>query len=287
MNKKNLIILLAMVSLRAYSQSDEDIFSFNYTLAPTGNDAIDFHKTDFKLNIPLKLEKGILKNSVKLNYYQFDFRDINFNTEELEHIYNLSYDLSYNHLINNKWKLNTTIGVSIASNFASNLSSSDIFFNGSLAFIKNGGTEEKPSQFTFGAMYSTITGEPRILPLISYKKTVNQKFSFQLGFPKAYVKYKLDKMSTFKASIVQDGYYGNLSKFIYTSIDEEVNKMSFSATSLGLEYNYWMGEYWTIVFKGGYSAFNNYKVDNSQNNSTYNFNVNDQPYFSTGVKFNF
>ena len=127
-----------MVSLRAYSQSDEDIFSFNYTLAPSGNDAIDFYKTDFKLNIPLKLEKGILNNSVKFNYYQFDFHVINFNTEELDNIYNLGYDLSYNHLINNKWKLNASIGVSIASNLVSSLSFDDVFFNGSLGFIKKG-----------------------------------------------------------------------------------------------------------------------------------------------------
>lgn len=284
MNNRNLIFLIAIVSLKAFCQSDDDVFSFNYTLAPTGNDDVDFYKTDFKLSVPLK--KDMLSNTMAFNYYQFDYYDTDFDTGELSDLYDLSYNLSHTYLLGDKWNINSAIGVSLVSNLEGSVSFDDMLVNGSLAFIKRGGSKEKPSQFTFGAMYSTITGKPRVLPIISYEKKVNEKFSYQLGFPKTFVEYKLNIKNTFKSKLELDGYYGNLSNPIYINISEQVNKVSFSSTSLGLEYNYWMGDCWTIVFSGAYSLLIDYKLENNKNDSTYKFNTKNQPYFSTGIKFN-
>ena len=247
MNKKSLIILLAVVSLKTYCQSDDDLFSFNYTLAPTGNDDVNFYKTNFKLSLPIK--KDILFNTLAFNYHQFNYYDVNFSKDELSSLYELSYKLNHTYLLDDKWSLNSTLGVSLVSNLDNAISFNDIFLNGSLAFIKRVGTKEKPSHFTFGAMYTTITGRPSVLPIINYEKKVNEKFSYQIGFPEAYAQYKLNERSTLKTKLELDGYYGNLSSPVFINISEQVNKVSFSSTSLGLEYNYWMGDCWTIVFR--------------------------------------
>ena len=124
-DKKYFIILIAFISLAGYSQRsgqfDTSLFSFNYTLAPISNDGVDFRKTDIKFNVPIKLKKGMLFNSVGFNYYQLSYDGIRFSTDNLEQFYDINYGLMYIYPINEKWSLTTRVGISIASNLSSSI----------------------------------------------------------------------------------------------------------------------------------------------------------------------
>ena len=290
-DKKYLIILITFISLTGYSQrsgpSDSSLFSFNYTLAPISNDGVDFRKTDINFNIPIKLKKGMLFNSIGFNYIHLGYDDISFSTKNLEQFYNINYGLTYIYPLNDKWIITTRAGISIASNLSNSITSEDLLFNGGIVAVKRGGTREKPSRFAFGLGYATITGKPRVIPLISYVKQVNENFSFGIGFPNTFAKYVFNEKHSLKTILWMNGFYSNLSDPVSVDGSNEANKASFRALSGGLEYNYWMNHNKTIaiVLKGGYSFSNSYELLDENNNTVHDFNLGAKPYFSAGFKF--
>lgn len=275
-----------MVALKGYGQLERDVFSFNYTLAPIGNDGVDFYKTDFKLNIPVKLKKGVLINSVGYDYYQLSYSNAPVNTEELNSFHGVNYRFTYLYPLNNKWNLSAGVGVSIASNLASSITKEDFLFNGGVTAIKKGGTYKKPSLFVFGLGYSTLAGKPSVLPLISYSKKVNDTFSYGIGFPNTYATYILNDRNSFNASLWQNGFYANLSNPVGVTMMDDANKASYTDISLGLDYAYQMDNTWAITFKAGYSFHNTYELLDRDNNTVYDFDLGPKPYFSTGIKLN-
>ncbi len=274
------------MSFKGYSQFGSELVSFNYVLAPIGNDDIDFYKTELKLNIPIKLKKGILVNSVSFNDYQLGYSNVDFNTESLDDFFGINYRLQYIYPLNKKWKLGARVGVSITSNLTASLTTEDLLFNGGIMAIKRGGTYEKPSLLTFGLGNTTITGKQKVLPMISYVKKMNEKFSFGIGFPMAFAKYELNEKNSLKASVWVNGFYANLSNPVVVNLTDSAYKASFTATSLGLEYNYWMDEIWAVSFKAGYSLYSKYELLDDVNDTVYKFDLGPKPYFSMGLKLN-
>lgn len=283
---KKLIILIAFISIKGYSQFDRDLFSFEYTLAPISNNGVDFSKTAIKLNIPTKLKKGMLFNSIGFNYSQLDYFDVNINDKDLEKFYGINYGLTYMYPLSDKWKISTRGGISIVSNLANSISSDDLLFKGGITAIKKGGTPNKPSRFMFGLGYTTFSGTPRLLPIISYNKQVNEKLSYSIGFPNTFAKYKFNEQKSLKLGLWMNGFYANLSNSVNATTTEISNKATFRTVSLGLEYNYRMSDIWTIFFKGTYSFYNKYELLDNNNNTTYDFDLGPKPYFSTGIKLN-
>lgn len=287
MSKRLLFFFLVSIVGKSFGQFDRDLFSANYTYAPMGNDDHDFSKTDLQLNIPIKLNSGILRNSISLNYYQTNFvDDIRFSTIDLEKNYGINYGLMYTFNFSDKWSLAARGGISLTSNFTNGILGDDLVFNGGLMGVKRGGTADKPSKLMFGLGYATITGEPRVIPLISYTKKVSDKFSYGIGFPKTYASYNINERSTLKSILWMNGYYSNLSDPIDIGNNINAEKSSFSAIALGIDYSYRMDESWSIVFKGGYSIKNKYDLLDNNNDIIYSFDSSSKPYFSTGVKFN-
>jgi len=283
---KKLIILIAFISIKGYTQLDRNLFSFEYTLAPISNNGIDFSKTAIKLNIPTKLKKGKLFNSIGFNYSQLNYYDVNINDKDLEKFYGVNYGLTYMYPLSGKWKISTQGGISIVSNLTNSISSDDLLFRGGITAIKKGGTINKPSKFMFGLGYTTFSGMPRLLPIISYNKQVNEKLSYRIGFPNTFTKYKFNQQKSLKFGLRLNGFYANLSNPVNATVTETSNKASFRTVSLGLEYNYWMSDIWAIFFKGTYSFYNKYELLDNNNNTTYDFGLEPRPYFSTGIKLN-
>lgn len=287
MNKILFFLFLVIVSAESYSQFDKELLSINYTYAPTGNDDHDFSKIDMRFGLPIKLKNGFLRNSVNFNYFKTNFEDdISFNTTDLEQVYGINYGLMYTHNLSDKWGLNLRGGVSLTSNLTDKISGDDLQFIGGVTAVKRGGTFDKPSKFVFGLGYATITGKPRVIPLVSFTKRINDKFSYGIGFPRTYALYKVNEKSTLKGMLWMNGYYSNLSDPVDIGYNVDAEKSSFSAIALGLDYSYRLNKLWSIVFKGGYSLKSKYDLLDSENEIIYNFDSSAKPYFSTGVKIN-
>lgn len=281
-----MVAFIISIVNKSVGQSNDDTFSFDYTLAPSTNDGIDFSKTDFKMSIPVKLKKGLLVNTLSADFYQFNYtNDYSFSTADLSTINDIGYGLKYTHSLSDTWEFNTQAQVSIVSNLATKISHNDVLFSGEASITKII-NKDTPETLTVGLNYSTITGRPRMLPTINYIKQVSEKFSYGIGFPKTFAEYKITHLSTLKSSLSVDGFYSNLSTPIFVDDTDNASKASFSSTSLALEYHYKMDAYWGILFKGGYALSNTYKLIDSEDNTIFNFNTKPEPFFSAGIRFN-
>gem|GEM_PF-1402614 len=272
---------------KSIGQSNEDLFSFNYSLSPIGNDKIDFYKTAFRVSIPVKLKKGLLTHNLAMDFYELNYgKDYSFSTTNLSTFNDLSYGLKYTYPLADTWKFNMQAEVSFVSNSTSRINYDDLIFLGELSVTKIMGAQDNYEALTLGINYTTITGKPRLLPTIIYSKQVTDKFSYGIGFPKTYAAYKINDLSTITSLLFTEGVYSNLSAPISVSTISEANKASFTTTSLTIEYNYKMDDNWTILFKGGYLLSNKYTLLNSENNKVFDFNTTPKPIFSAGIKFN-
>ena len=272
---------------KSVGQSNETMFSFGYSLAPIGNDEIDFYKTDFKISLPVKFRKGLLVHDFSVGFYELNYgKDYSFSTNNVSKFNDLCYGLKYMYPLGDTWKLNAQVEVSLVSNSIRSISNKDLFVGGEISVTKRLGAENTTESVTLGVNYTTITGEPRFLPTINYTKQVNDKLSYGIGFPKTYAEYKWNHLSTFKSLLLINGGYFNLNAPVSINADINANKASFSSTSLMLEYNYKMDDNWVVLFKGGYSLANKYILLDSDNNKVFDFNTTPKPVFSTGIKFN-
>lgn len=279
--------LIISVINKTYGQLNENMFSFNYSLAPIGGDAIDFYKTDFRLNIPVELKKGKIINSIDFDCYQLNYTsNYSFETFNLSRFYNISYGLNYIYPVSNTISLSTKAEVSIASNLINTVNSDDLLLLGDLFISKKLKGETSKETLAIGVSYNVITGKPKILPIVSYTKQVSDKFSYSIGYPETYANYKINSVSALKSLLSIDGVYSNLNSLTYINATTETNKASLTTTSLGLEYNYKMDGFWAVSFKGGYSISNKYTLLNNNDDEVFNFNTGSRPFLSAGIKFN-
>lgn len=280
--------IIISVANKTYSQTDDNMFLFNYTLAPIGNDGIEFNKTNFAVNIPVALKKGFLTNNLGFNYYKVQYKnDYSFSVENLTKFYDIYYGLSYTYPISSDWVLNGQLKTSIVSNLADAIDFDDLYLSGEVSVTRKINADEKPALLKVGVMYSAITGQPSVLPVMSYTKQVNEKFTYCIGFPKAFAEYKINENSSLNSFLMLEGFNANLANSLFINNSNEVSKASFSSTSLGIEYNHRMDNSWIISFKTGYSLYNNYRLKDSEDNEFFDFNTKSRPFFSTGIKYNF
>ena len=286
--KRFIMVLFIMTIVnQTYAQLNENTFSFNYGLAPIGHDDIDFYKTDFKFNIPMKVNNGVLIHSLGFENYCVNYtKDFSFSTEDITKLYNINYGLKYKLPIAQKWLLTSSAKAAIVSNLASSINSNDLLLTGSVLASKTFGTEDHDELLSFGLSYTTITGKPSILPVVSYTKQVNDKFSFGIGFPETFAYYKINTISSIQSVLKMDGVYANLNNEMAINTTTNAEKLSLSSTSLGLGYNYAMDDSWRISFNGGYALSNNFELLNIDDDTVYNFETESKPFFSAGITFN-
>lgn len=285
MSKKVIfIVIFSVVTFNLHSQFDEGSIIVDYAIAPVSEDGIDFSKLSVKFSYPLKLKKGVLVNSVGVNYFQMNYDDnFEMETQDLENLYNINYNFRYVYPLANKWALIGQVGTYLSSNLRSSIQSDDFIFTGGINAIKLGGTLEKPTRLLFGLNYITVIGKPRVLPMINYVKKVSDKFSYGLGFPNTYMKYNFSEKHFLKSLFWVNGFYTNLGDPITITTNLEAEKASYRAISGGLEYNYLLNKRTSLILKGGYTIYNEYLLLDMDDNEVYNFNTASEPYFSIGL----
>lgn len=280
------IVILSVVTFNAYGQLDEGGVNVDYTIAPVSKDGVDFSKISAKFSYPTKLKKGVLINSVGVDYFKMNYDDnFEIETQDLENLYNITYNLRYVYPLDNKWALMGQVGTSLSSNLRNSTQLDDFIISGGINAIRRGGTSENPSRLLFGLNYITVIGKPRIFPMINYVKKVSDKFSYGLGFPNTHAKYNFNEKNSLKSLIWVNGFYTNLGNSIFINSNIEAEKASYRAISLGLEYKYLLIKRMSLNLKGGYTIFNEYLLLDVNNNEVYNFNTASEPYFSIGLKF--
>lgn len=279
-------IVFIIFSVSVSAQGFGDFFKIEHTYAP-GSDDFDYNSTELQFNIPFKLKKGFLMNTISFSHNQLNYnRNYSFNTDALTHIYNVDYALAYAYPLKKSWTLTARINPRISSNLEGSLSGDDILLNGALIASKRWGSRDKGSTLTFGLAYATLSGRPGVVPFVSFKQVINEKLSYALGFPDTYFQYKLHSKHRFRIGLRVQGFYSNLSGDQNPIINgQTATKIQFRNFLANMTYTYTLAKYWKLSANAGYSFSNDYILADDDQNELFDFNIDNRPFFSFGVSY--
>ncbi|MAU70711.1 MAG: hypothetical protein CML04_01325 [Pseudozobellia sp.] len=285
------ITILIISSIQLSAQMNEDLGFLTFSFSPLGIDNIEYRSTDMGGSIPMRIQKGVLINSLNYSFTNIKVDDPNleYSASELENIHSLSYALSYIHPLENNWKLLGRGGVMAVSNFSTALTADDLFLNGTLLLIKRLQKAEKLSVLSFGGGYATLAGKPMFFPYINYFKQSSRHWSYSLGFPQAFLRYHFSPHTRLSLNASINGLYANLSKPIVVDVvglNETAKKLSFRTGLLGIEYQNQLGKYWNLFLKAEYAFWGDYILEDNFENDIFKQDVSKGLYFTTGIKLN-
>lgn len=291
---RTIILLLALftgiiISAQFGNQYDLDIRG--RIVGDSGSDAsfqtIGISKNLFK--VPLKKGKqGIIKVGI-----DYDYAHINFNInheilKKIENFHNIGLTLGYLRKISQKWSLIGGIIPQLNSNFTDGIKGDDFYLN---AFALLNYSWSENSRLSFGLAYSNTLGYPTPIPVINYWKRFNEKWEMGLGFPRTSVTRSLNLKSKLIGYAELQGYNGNISRNVQPSLTtfpliREAERISYRDIIMGVEYRYQVKKFQLRV-NGGYTIDRNFELQNSDNGTAYEFNMENNFNFGIGLGFNF
>ena len=269
-----------------YSQTNKDLFAFDYALAPANNKDVDVNKTSLLINIPAQWQNFKITASLGADYYRAEFLEsFPLETSELERLYNVSAGVDFGYNLAENWSINADFNTAVASTLTNKLSNEDLLYTGGFHIAKTADSD-LPLNIKLGLGYRTYLGKPKWLPELSISQQINENLSYEVGFPQTQVRYARDAKNSFTATATQDGLYANLSTPIILNYETSATKTELSATTLSLGYEYALDDNWSFSLKGGYLLKNKFNLLNDTENQVFAFDMPSRPFFTTGIKFN-
>ncbi|MDD5149238.1 MAG: DUF6268 family outer membrane beta-barrel protein [Flavobacterium sp.] len=231
---------------------------------------IDYSKT---FDTKVRIANEFKFNSKKINYFNYDF------SNSLTEYYKIRNKFALTYLKSEKLNFNFEIEPFIASEYNLNVADIDLLGGLSIDFILS-----PKKEIRLGLSRNTSLGKPKILPVFSYYYAYNKEFSFSIGFPETNIKYSNNPRNSFyiKNSFTGDVY--NLEN-TFKSFSLNSTKSSFSQQTTSLEYERNMDANWFVNFKVGYDFNRKYLLQDSNYNTTFDFNIKDGCNFGITIKY--
>ncbi|WP_459212383.1 DUF6268 family outer membrane beta-barrel protein [Aquimarina rhabdastrellae] len=286
MKKLLVILIVIMIGGESFGQFSRDLLHVEHTYS-ANEESLDYNATDVKINLPLKLGKGFLINTIGFNQSILTYnQEHDFNTSEIDRFYQINYSLGYSYPLNKGWGITARLSSGISSNLGGSLESEDVLITGGVYASKRWGTLKSGSNLTFGLAYVTLSGKPGVIPFINFRHIINEQISYGLGFPNTFVKYRLNKKHDFTVGLKTQGFYGNITGNNAPTIDGIVaEKAQFRNFAANLKYTYGLTDLWKLDFNAGYSIHNEYKLLDIDKNEIYDFDLDSRLFFSVGVSY--
>lgn len=282
-----MVILMLNLGTKTYRQLKESNFEWNYITSPTGSNELHFTLAEGKAGFFLDFGRLNVENNFSYTYLQVDYPLApGFATKGINSFQIIANKIELRYKLSDKWELQTFLSPSIASTLKKGLTSEDFLLAGGAYIKKQGGSSQNPSSFKLGAAYETFFGKPEIYPIVSYYKEFTEEFSAEIGFPSSTLEFTPTSKSGLSANLIFTGENMNLSKPLNLVFQDQVNKVEFSTTSLGVNYRYELDDSWSFNIGGGYLLNNEYNLLNEKDHEVYSFKMNSRPFFNTGIKFN-
>lgn len=280
MNLRLGVFLLMIVSTTGKAQ-DFEIFSAGINATLNNSNSVGLKNATININLPLKLKKGVLTNSVLFSKYYLDYNtDETMNTTTIESFKTLKYTLGYFTKINDIWGFKTNISPTISSNFESGITMDDVFLNGSLAFVRS----SKKSSLHVGLVYNTNFGTNKPIPIISYSRKVNNTVSYKLGMPITKIEYIINTTNKANFYFKPKGFYSNISDNLIINTIDKAEKVKYKSLQTGVNYSHAIDEFWKLSLDAGYQFSTKYELLNN-NKSVYEFETKDSFFVGLNLKY--
>ncbi|MBZ4041817.1 DUF6268 family outer membrane beta-barrel protein [Flavobacterium hibisci] len=277
MKKKDLVLVLFWISFLNMKAQEKLVADFNLKTEPT--EKINFNeintgiavykKIDDKNEITNKLEYTNLKIKYDTRAY-YDFENLN----QFNQIQN---KLEISRKISELTRLNFSVKPTI--NFQQNLDISDVTLLGSFQ-LKQQLTSK--IGLNIGVERSTIFGNPKFIPTLSFYGKINQT-NILIGFPDSAISYSNNERNKFSVSNNFNGNFYNLDKSLESY--SKGTKISTSQITTAFEYERNMDKNWFVNFKAGYDFNKQYDLVDENNHKLYDFNTGNGYILSIGIKY--
>ncbi|MDY8136140.1 DUF6268 family outer membrane beta-barrel protein [Aquimarina sp. 2201CG5-10] len=268
---------------------DREPFGIEYTMVPDIGD-VSMQQYNAQAAIGKRLGKGMIGFGVNYTHSNFTFNNAttNFDTSSYETFHTIRGNLFYRRALGNSWSGNLVVSPVLSSNFESGISSEDFFINAIASVSKRWRKDESLATLTMGLGYGTMLGKPRFIPVISYRKKINDQWSYGLGAPKTNVQYQLNPKNEFVAFAGFNGLFANNSSSVTFSNTESLTdtKIQYNSLNLGLEHHFKIQPNWTTLIRLGYSPWNQLRILDNDFNEVYEFETNGSLFISMGLRFN-
>ena len=278
------------VSLYAQSTDNYDISFEGHWVGDNNSDAtFQAHSLRAKLlSQPFKEGKnGILSIHAMYDYIEISFKNNDELFNNLEHFHSAGVMLGYyKQLKSPKWSFIGMVIPQLNSNFTDGIGGDDFYLN-VLAILNY--SRQKNTRLSIGLAYTNTLGIPAPIPIINYWKAWNDKWEMNLGFPRVNLTHHLNTKNSLVALIELKGYNGNISKDIASPIFEQsrgAQRISYRDVLSGLEWQYKLKSF-RFKMNASYTLSREFKLQDTDNDTAYKFEMNNGFNVGVGVDFNF
>lgn len=275
-----IISIMVLFFISSYAFSQENAFA-EINLKTQHSENISINQTELNFGFRIMKDKNSeLKSKFGYTNSSISYSDTEYgNDDYLDQFNSLSYTLEYEYAFSEKNSF--TIIANPVANFETKIHASDIYIFGGVEFTNKLAENTKVS---IGIQRNTIFGKPQILPTFNFNYRFKNKVELDLGFPNANISYSNNERNTFSITNDFNGYFYNTNEKIIIQ-NTEIEKVSWSQMTTGLQYKRKFNENFILEFKGGYDFNKKFRLNNSSDNTKYYFDINDGYTFKLGIKY--
>lgn len=286
MKKLILIIALSCFTTTLYAQMLGDA-PLSYSFTPTdGTVGIQRATATVPLGkFSLGGQRGTIFLAGSYTYSALSFDKNKYSpvaTSKLEHFHNINLIAGYRRPLNERWSLLGLAVPYIASDLRSGLGEKDFRGIGLLGFQRI--NEAKASFLTLGLVYGLEFPVSFPLPYVSYRRIVNDRWTYTLGFPRFQLSYSVTSRGTITPFLEVETMDGNISTSVLDNQEGNDAKLWHESLVGGFGYTHKLGEKIAISLEGGYFLYNQFKIKNYDDDDLYDFDINNKPYFNVGFE---
>lgn len=268
-----------------------EIGRLEYGLLPSVGD-VQFQKTHLSLGGGFKLgEKSIM--GVRVGYTLIDtyFKEnpsfVGF--EDFENLNLINLNVFYRLTLKEDWAFNIALMPVLSSTLQTSITAEDLIFNSMSSLTKKWRNDNGEKRLlTFGLLFGTQFGAPRLLPLINYTHEINKSSKYMIGLPVTGYFHTIDEKNTIDFTIRPEGFFVNnpaTNSFEPNSMVRDAN-LQFNAFRFGVGYHLKFNTNWVTHFNLGFVPASNLEVVDSDNNTLYDFDADASVFLNIALSFN-
>lgn len=277
-----ILLFISFVSFFSGFAQDVNTVNIDFNLIPKSSNYVGYNNASIELNIPTKISKGFLINSVSYSKYTMEYpTSSEWSLKNINSYNSVSYSIKYLNDITSKWSCSLQISPTLSSNFATNISKSDFILNGRVILINK---NNNGNLFKIGIIRNTNFGNDMLLPYVAFISEIDN-LNFSIGFPNTTINYQINPTNTLSLYAKPKGFYANLNNKMILNSSTQLEKAKYESIISGINFAHKIDDFWKIVFDAGYQLGSSYNLLN-KNKSVFKFKTKNQIYIGFNLKFN-
>ncbi|MDY7394962.1 DUF6268 family outer membrane beta-barrel protein [Aureibaculum sp. 2210JD6-5] len=292
MNKKRAVNLLFLLFIGVFAFAQpSDLARIDYTTLPKNDANLNYERTRFVLNYPIKLNENKSYFVVGVDYSKInlDLEDNNPFMENTDQYQLLDFTLGYTFKMNNNWRFAMTAVPRLSGESKiKDFSSDNLSIRSEVFFIKDELDNEdlkRPYRLILGLTYSSISSIRFPLPTINYFRKFKPNWSYNLGVPKTNLQYWFSEKNRLKLFAQLDGFNSRVNQSLTSNGTLNSEQINMTLGLSGLQYEYYITKHLQLYARAAYIFHEKVNVRDNNWDKIYTLKGDNHLYLRTGIRF--